>query len=208
MDDQGVPGAPWEHSETIVGTPNYMPPEQFNGEAYSFYVDFWAAAVLLHELLSGETIGRRDKPTIAKDAPMMDATAADLLERMLTPSRERRLGCGDDGLAAIKRHAYFAGVDFEALLKKAAPGPLIEGMGSLKKTTADDRASFFRTMHGATKPAARGAEAEQRSSLLPPATQAPPQTQAQRVRPHLSLDGEQQQGQQLRQRVGEGIRTS
>ena len=96
-------------AQTLIGTPSYMAPEQFSGMEYSYYVDFWAAAVMLHEMLTGHTTGRYDEPEVL-DCGLMDAAAADMLTRMLHLDRGERLGCGDNGLAEIMSHAYFAEV--------------------------------------------------------------------------------------------------
>ena len=125
---------------TLVGTPDYMSPELFGRQPYSYEVDFWALAVLLHEILTGQTVGsvsgsRGDNPVIAHNE-IADDDADDLLSRMLTPSRESRLGFGPDGHAHIREHAYFKSVDWGRLVLKELPAPIdaasrltVEGMG-------------------------------------------------------------------------------
>ena len=54
----------------------------------------------------------------------MDQTAHDLLTAMLTPERERRLGCSRDGVREIKAHPYFRQTDWAALMRKEVAGPL------------------------------------------------------------------------------------
>ena len=53
---------------TCVGTLEYMCPELFDGTPYSFEVDFWAVAVMLHEMLTGDTIGSIRAPDITAGA--------------------------------------------------------------------------------------------------------------------------------------------
>ena len=42
----------------------YMSPEVMSGEAYSFEVDFWALGVMLHEIITGHTIGLPMEPEV------------------------------------------------------------------------------------------------------------------------------------------------
>ena len=124
-------------TETIVGTPGYMPPELAmtgaNGSiacaegGYSFYVDFWASAVMLHEMLTNHSTGSNQQPEIRDVGDgLMDSEAHHLLTGLLTPDRRRRLGCGASGIADIKAHPYFESVDWNALLGKEVAGPLLK----------------------------------------------------------------------------------
>ena len=115
-------GASSPSTRSQVGTVSYMAPELFTGEAYSFEVDYWALAVMLHEILTGNTVGSRTAPTIAADHLAPDA--ADLLRRMLKVDRAERLGVGEGGREAIRAHAYFDGMPWASLLHKLVPGPL------------------------------------------------------------------------------------
>lgn len=38
---------------TIIGTPEYMAPEQLRGEGYGRPIDWWSLGVVCHELLTG-----------------------------------------------------------------------------------------------------------------------------------------------------------
>ena len=112
-------------AQTLLGTPSYMAPEQFSGREYSYYVDYWAAAVMLHELLTGRTTGAYDAPEVLNTG-LMDAPAADMLTRMLLRDRGQRLGCGENGLGEIMGHSYFGEVTCAAphpAEGRAARGP-------------------------------------------------------------------------------------
>jgi len=115
-------------TNTLVGTLNYMAPEQFRGSGYSYEVDYWALAVMIHELLTGLTIGphamHADAPVEIEHELLADDDTRDLLVRMLTPAREQRLGFGPDGLLAIKEHGYFAELEWERVLRKELPAPV------------------------------------------------------------------------------------
>jgi serine/threonine protein kinase len=45
-----------QSTRTVVGTLPYMAPEQWRKQPYSIEVDFWSMAVMLHEMLTGETV--------------------------------------------------------------------------------------------------------------------------------------------------------
>lgn len=42
-------------TSTVCGTPEYMAPEVLRAKGYSFSVDWWAAGVVLFEILVGQT---------------------------------------------------------------------------------------------------------------------------------------------------------
>lgn len=107
---------------TQVGTPMYMPPEQLRGESYSFHVDFWATAVMLHEILTLETVGSCDAPELRTDS--LTLCEADLLTKMLVSECTERLGYGERGVLQIKAHQYFADVDWDKVSRKAVRGPV------------------------------------------------------------------------------------
>ena len=118
-------------AHTMVGTYAYMSPEQMRGENYGCFVDFWGAAVLLHELLTGELPGNLDADLITAGAaaepvglsPMLSAPAVDLIGRMLVHDREFRLGASE-GLGEIITHDLLAPIDQDAIARRALPGPL------------------------------------------------------------------------------------
>ncbi len=89
----------------VMGTPNYMAPEQISGENVDHRADMWAVGVILYELLSGE------RPFVASTVPslvyrivhaapeLLDARALGLpaklvsvVERVLTKDTDKRFG--------------------------------------------------------------------------------------------------------------------
>jgi hypothetical protein len=44
---------------------------------------------------------------------------------LLTRNPSERLGCGERGVQELKDHAFFAAVDWDAILKKKVPSPWI-----------------------------------------------------------------------------------
>merc|ERR1711879_995293 len=41
--------------QTMCGTPDYIPPEMWDGSAHDYTVDAWALGILLYEFLTGRT---------------------------------------------------------------------------------------------------------------------------------------------------------
>ena len=167
------PAAARARTRTLVGTPNYMAPELLRGDGYGFSADWWAAGVLLFEMLTGETPFERATSLEALFATLRNPNlrvvvpdgvgddARDIIERLLVVDEAQRLGssmelspraaaaeavaaaateapgvCGSsaaDGQASsraepaehrqLRRHEFFAPVDWAALSRKAGPPP-------------------------------------------------------------------------------------
>jgi serine/threonine protein kinase len=86
----------------MMGTPQYMSPEQVQGQLVDARTDVWAFGVMLYELLAGVRPFKGGHPTVfveicSADAPRLDAVApsvsaaiADVVHRCLQRDRERR----------------------------------------------------------------------------------------------------------------------
>ena len=64
-----------------------------------------------------------DNITNLRYQPPRGATAAcnSLIKVLLMKSPSKRLGCGRAGLLELKRHAWFGGLDWKALIRKEIP---------------------------------------------------------------------------------------
>ena len=123
---------------SVVGTPNYIAVETFQGSGYSQACDWWSIGAILFEMLAGfppfaaptarETYQRvLDHETSLQfphDVPI-SAEAKDLIRRLLV-RENRRLG--RRGAKEIKEHPWFAGVDWENIRTSTPPlKPVVKG---------------------------------------------------------------------------------
>ncbi|KAJ3081389.1 Serine/threonine kinase [Rhizoclosmatium hyalinum] len=135
-------------TRTYCGTPDYMAPEILNQSKYSRAVDWWSFGVLIYVML----VGRVECPNIQsfitnnvlKQYPFHGDDESDILEAIVSDAIEypsnmpketlgliqgllkkdprSRLGGGKLDAEEVKRHPYFAGVDWDLFMeKKVAP---------------------------------------------------------------------------------------
>ena len=111
-------------ADSQVGTLPYMSPEQRAHQSYSFEVDYWAFGAFLHEALTMYSVWEASAAQPAISLDLLEPSAADLISKLLVYERESRLGFGERAAEHVKAHAYFAGVDFEAVGRKEVAPPL------------------------------------------------------------------------------------
>jgi hypothetical protein len=96
----------------VVGTPEYMSPEQARGEKVDARADIYALGIVLHELLTGEVPLRGDTPIAvlmkhvsekpALDSPLLPEELRTILQTALAKDRQERYRSADDMASALR----------------------------------------------------------------------------------------------------------
>ncbi|XP_065217362.1 cAMP-dependent protein kinase catalytic subunit gamma-like [Planococcus citri] len=120
-----------DKTTSFVGTPEYMAPEMLiktrRAEGYSCSVDWWTLGIFVYECITGEPpfagasllqlfdsiVKKRYRPS-AEIGP----NVIDLIDNLLQVDVAERLGCKGKGSEELKKHVFFAGLNWHALYEK------------------------------------------------------------------------------------------
>ena len=119
---------------TICGTPEYLAPEIIKGEGHGRSVDWWSLGALLYEMYCGRPPFQNQNKmqllyTIATkkiDFSRIQRSSQEFqnfIKRLLHHNPNRRLGGTEEDAEEIKRHPFFAGIDWNQIRSKQITPP-------------------------------------------------------------------------------------
>ncbi|KAL1920330.1 uncharacterized protein VTP21DRAFT_1476 [Calcarisporiella thermophila] len=116
---------------TYAGSLAYMAPEILQRHGYLNSVDWWSLGAMLYEIVFGARPFRGRTSSALTNAIIHDPLlfppdahevasqeCIDFITRLCTREIPNRLGCGEEGFAAVKSHPWFKDLDWEAIKEK------------------------------------------------------------------------------------------
>ncbi|KAH9285207.1 Serine/threonine-protein kinase N2 [Echinococcus granulosus] len=139
---------PNDKTNTFCGTPEFVAPEMITDTGYTRAVDWWCLGVLIYEMIVGKCPFRGPQEddiynSIVRHEPKIPLhvgpRAASIISQFMTKDPSRRLGVSAAGISDIKRHPFFSGLDFDALLANRVKPPFIPRLVGIEDVFNFDR---------------------------------------------------------------------
>jgi serine/threonine-protein kinase len=180
-------GDAWRVTQTgtILGTPQYMSPEQARAEKLDARTDLYSAGLVFYELLAGEAPFRAETPLqsllkqIREPAPPLTRYRPDLahrddveklLRRLLAKSRDERCGSAQEAMEMLEELPVEPTPSTDAVSEAAEtvrPGSLVSPLATERPPASPPHDDATRTFHGSQVPL------PPRPVVAPPAPAAP-----------------------------------
>jgi len=118
----------------LCGTPDYLSPEIVAGKGHGKGVDWWTLGIFIYEMLASYPPFYDEDPmkTYAKIMhgsitfpSHFSKEAVSLIKKLLHHKSTKRLGVVKGGAKLIKKHPWFKGFDWDALLAKKLKAPIV-----------------------------------------------------------------------------------
>lgn len=139
---------------SFCGTVEYMAPEVVNRRGHTTAADWWSFGVLLFEMLTGalpfQGTNRKETMTLILKAklgmpPYLSPEAQSLLRALFKRNPANRLGAGPEGVEELKRHPFFASIDWNKLYSKEIEPPFKPAVSKADDTFYFDQEFTTRT---------------------------------------------------------------
>ncbi|XP_042862136.1 ribosomal protein S6 kinase alpha-2-like isoform X2 [Penaeus japonicus] len=137
---------------SFCGTVEYMAPEVVNRRGHNTAADWWSFGVLLFEMLTGalpfQGANRKETMTLILKAklgmpPYLSPEAQSLLRALFKRNPANRLG--PEGVEELKRHPFFASIDWVKLYNKDSEPPFKPAVSKADDTFYFDQEFTTRT---------------------------------------------------------------